>query len=648
MPKCRKRNRKLTMSTISVGDTSTPAFRDAMDNITSGERNFGENGCAQLTQKGFHKDGTNLSLILDIHTKLLRKTTEVEIIELCNNVVDVAKQTKDVDLIKNLFKILFNKRWCRGGEGEKRIFLISQIHLLRKLPPVIVTALMPLYPKYGCYKDLLLLIELMRKEPFNLRRHNYEYGVVLAAILDIYISDLKKDMKALDEYKKLSEDEKEKCRPSLTMAGKWTPRPGSKYDKIHKCGNTKHGIVFIIASELFGTDSHWISNEKQYRHFVTELGKHLNVVEKLMAERRFDEIKPEYVAASALKKYSKAFLNKNVTHPERGDRNMAADDPTRIQCAEKFMTAAKRRIVKGTSISIAELAKEANYYRDEDEKEMIDARFDAFVGTVITMINKRRKQMEEKGIKPTNNTGKIVVMPDLSGSMSGTPMDIAVGLSALLTDKRICHPNFEGRYLSFSRKPVWHDVSDLDSFVDRVRRTYRDNSWGYNTNFEAAMDAIIDSCERGKLKPDDIPKYLLVISDMQFDNANRGNHWETMYENIEKKWNRFGRNMYKVEDFSPPTIIFWNVIPVGGYPVSSTQKGAILLAGESPAHIKNILSGEIEALGEEITPEKALEVMLEDKHFDPIEEVLDKYKDHIKIFCNIKEIEEADDYEYTW
>jgi len=45
--------------------------------------------------------------------------------------------------------------------------------------------------------------------------------------------------------------------------------------------------------------------------------------------------------------------------------------------------------------------------------------------------------------------------------------------------------------------------------------------------------------------------------------------------------------------YTPPIIIFWNVrADTVGFPVTSDQKGVMMLSGYSPALMKFILSGE--------------------------------------------------------
>ena len=70
------------------------------------------------------------------------------------------------------------------------------------------------------------------------------------------------------------------------------------------------------------------------------------------------------------------------------------------------------------------------------------------------------------------------------------------------------------------------------------------------------MGLIVDNIRRKSLPVSKWPTTLLVISDMQFDTAQRNcggddGFWSTTYEKIEK--------MFKALGGPPPKIVFWNV-----------------------------------------------------------------------------------------
>jgi hypothetical protein len=174
--------------------------------------------------------------------------------------------------------------------------------------------------------------------------------------------------------------------------------------------------------------------------------------------------------------------------------------------------------------------------------------------------------------------------------MSGTPINVATALG-LYCAERAGGP-FANHYISFSSRPQLIETAGVD-FCDKVDRIVRTNLCE-NTNIEAAFDMVLHTALANRVPQKDLPEYILVISDMEFDSAT-GNYWrrtgsgmteanaETVMETIERKWNERGYQM--------PKLIYWNVdarqsnIPmIGNHRVS-------YVSGFSPSIFKSILTG---------------------------------------------------------
>jgi hypothetical protein len=248
---------------------------------------------------------------------------------------------------------------------------------------------------------------------------------------------------------------------------------------------------------------------------------------------------------------------------------------------------------------------------------------------------------------------RLVCMADVSGSMSGTPMNVAIALGILVSE--VCHPAFRDKVLTFSSDPVWHHLDHGAAFVDKVR-SLASADWGMSTDFAKAMRKIAEMVCLERLEEHDIPD-LLVVSDMQFDQArfdggyggwNYGAQsyapspgWDTAYEEIAHLFHEVGMQVHG-RPLSPPNIIFWNVrADTYGYPAAADQKGVILLSGYSPALMKFILSGEMDeevakALDgdgsvvktrRQVDPREALRRVLNDSGLDAVRTVLDAMPD---------------------
>jgi len=105
-----------------------------------------------------------------------------------------------------------------------------------------------------------------------------------------------------------------------------------------------------------------------------------------------------------------------------------------------------------------------------------------------------------------------IVMADVSGSMAGLPMAVSVSL-ALYFAERNTGP-FKGYFMTFSGMPELIKVTGTN--LTQRMRNIQSARWQMNTNLMAAFRAILQA---GVGAPDQMPKVLYIISDMEFDQA---------------------------------------------------------------------------------------------------------------------------------
>ena len=118
--------------------------------------------------------------------------------------------------------------------------------------------------------------------------------------------------------------------------------------------------------------------------------------------------------------------------------------------------------------------------------------------------------------------GEIILpMIDVSGSMFGNPMNVAVSLGMYLAEKN--KSEFKDTFLTFSENPQFVRLEG-DTFFERYKNISQAD-WGMNTDFESAYELILDKAKLHKVDPKSMPTMLLVLSDMQFDES-QSNGWE--------------------------------------------------------------------------------------------------------------------------
>lgn len=220
-----------------------------------------------------------------------------------------------------------------------------------------------------------------------------------------------------------------------------------------------------------------------------------------------------------------------------------------------------------------------------------------------------------------NIHGRILVMPDVSGSMdcamSGTLSckDISISLGVYLA-QRLAGP-FNRKVLTFSARPRLvtlpssNNVEELFSFVN-------DLDWQENTNFEKACLTILDEAVQNDIPPSEMPTHILVLSDMQFDTATANCYiddleinWrkkydddyiacarQTMHEHIRSKFNEKG--------YVLPKMVYWNLnSEFGNFPEVKDTGDAMFVSGFSPNILKAALSHKT------TSPEQAMHMTLE-------------------------------------
>jgi hypothetical protein len=185
-----------------------------------------------------------------------------------------------------------------------------------------------------------------------------------------------------------------------------------------------------------------------------------------------------------------------------------------------------------------------------------------------------------------NYIGNASVMPlvDVSGSMSCAVggnvnlqcIDVALSLGLYCADKNT--GVFKDTFLTFSAKPKAQVVKGT---LAQKMSQMNSSDWGMNTNLHAAFEEILRIAVKGGVAEADMPKTLLILSDMQFDQCVSFD--DTAHQMIKRK--------YKDAGYEVPNIVFWNLNSKDNVPVKFDKRGTALVSGFSPAVMKGILSG---------------------------------------------------------
>ncbi|PIA41881.1 hypothetical protein AQUCO_02100007v1 [Aquilegia coerulea] len=147
-----------------------------------------------------------------------------------------------------------------------------------------------------------------------------------------------------------------------------------------------------------------------------------------------------------------------------------------------------------------------------------------------------------------------IAVSDVSGSMSGTPMEVSIALGLLLSE--LCEDPWKGKVITFSADPKLNCIEGDDLQTKTQSIQYMDA--GFNTNFQKVFDQILQVAVAGKLSADKMIKRVFVFSDIEFDAAN-------------------GKKKFQDSGYSIPEIVFWNLRDSKATPVASDQKELMTL-----------------------------------------------------------------------
>lgn len=178
----------------------------------------------------------------------------------------------------------------------------------------------------------------------------------------------------------------------------------------------------------------------------------------------------------------------------------------------------------------------------------------------------------------------ILPVVDVSASMGtivspGTSaMDVSIGVGLYIADKQ--KGPFKDMVLTFNTDSRFEFLQgDIVQKVSQLSRM----SWGGSTSLQSAFNNILTHAKGNKVPQEDMPKYLLVISDMEFNPTYTG---DTNFRVMKQK--------YEIAGYELPLVVFWNVAGrAGNSPATKHDSNVAMVSGFSPAIMQSILSADI-------------------------------------------------------
>ena len=321
------------------------------------------------------------------------------------------------------------------------------------------------------------------------------------------------------------------------LCAKWMPRKGSTAVALR---------------------NHMGMSPKSYRKTLVNL---TNVVETHMCAKDWNGINFNHVPSLAASRYKKAFNRNSTSYKEYVAKLVSTDPKVREEVKINAGAVYPYDVLKG----------KINHYisnnYNKTELDAIRAQWDALPNFM--------------------NGQNVLPLVDVSGSMTATVggnknltcLDVSVSLGLYCADKN--NGPFKDMFLTFSSSPELLTLKG--NIIQKIDQMVKSN-WQMNTNLHSAIKKILDVAVDGKVTAEDMPKMLLIMSDMQFDQCSR--YDDSAMQMIRRKYEDAGYQM--------PAIVFWNLRATDNVPVKHNDKGVVLVSGFSPSILKTVLEGDFE------------------------------------------------------
>ena len=404
----------------------------------------------------------------------------------------------------------------QGGLGERRTFRICLRWLAEKHPDIVLKNI-ELIPYFNRFDSWFVLVGTDCEK----------------AMWELVAKTLTADVKAM----KASTARK---HVPASLLAKWMPSENTSSVKTRDLANKA-----IKALKL---------TPRSYRRMLSALRKHINVTERMMSAGEWGAIDYAKVPSYAMHNYGSAF---------------AKHDHERFDAYLKSVSKGETKINSSVLFPYDLVEKYLGGYYSGYGVRAGDCRVAAEENAVVEA---QWKALPNYLTKPVN----AVVMADVSGSMSGRPMATSIGLATYFAQHNTGW--YHNQYMSFTDSPHFINIPEGASLLECVKKV-ASAGVGYGTNLQAAFNEILDTAVRYRIPAKDMPKTLVVISDMEIDHYMRpGRHWDF----LKVMEARFNANGYKL-----PKIVMWNV-NARKDTVLSQDEHTIFISGQSASSFKTL------------------------------------------------------------
>lgn len=369
-------------------------------------------------------------------------------------------------------------------------------------------------------------------------------------------------------YQQLQED----CgnylnKKPISLLAKWLPKESTK----------KYKKVYNILLKKFGM------TPKEYRRIISDLRKYLDVVEVKMSANEWNKVNYNTIPSKANLLYKDAFLRH-----DKERRNEYLND--------------LKNGNNNAKINAKVLMPHEIVHRYMDKYEWGD--IDDFDESLEQLWKALPNYVNSEGFSMFVRDGSYSMTTKI-GNTNITCLDISTALAIYFSEH--CKGEYKDNFITFSNRPKVIDLSNCSSLREKIEKCHAEDDCS-NTDIYKVFKLILDTAVNNKYTQEQLPKNIVVVSDMEFNNATTTSDYQTLFETIQAE--------YLLHGYDLPRLVFWNVCSrTGAIPLKTNKNGVCLVSGFNPTIMDMVLSGELD-------PYKCLVNKLNSSRYDAVEKAV--------------------------
>lgn len=331
--------------------------------------------------------------------------------------------------------------------------------------------------------------------------------------------------------KQINEDHKNMILgESISLLAKWMPSANASSQETR-----------LMALDLC---QEWNISERSYRKVLSALRAHLKIVETQMSSGKWEGIAYSEIPSVAMNRYRDAFwrhdpegFKEYLESVKKGEAKINAAALFPYDITEKYLSQGCCSFVR--------------------EDKVLEAQWNALPNYV-------------------EGDHNILVMADTSGSMYGRPLATSVGLAIYFAERN--RGAYKNLFMTFSSDADFVELRGV-SLAEKLFNASNAH-WGHNTNLRLAFQRTLELAIRKQVAPEDMPKALVIISDMEID-AGLGRKYDFLDEQ---------RLLFQRSGYELPEVIFWNVNSRNDTFLDYKGKGIRYATGQSASVFRSVVN----------------------------------------------------------